>query len=762
MTLKSSSSENKKMQENGRDKGKPSGEKQGGLSARTASLSGMIRQNIHGNLWLVLLGLLVMLFNYPVNMAVQLTDAEQYYMRNGFTVYSEVGAVSSALADSGAVSGAASVIGGADGPTSVFVAEKSSELSERITEIANNILLGNYTLIPFIVIVAAALCAFAMFRYLYSRQQVDYYHSLPVSRGRRFAANYLSGALIMAGSYLVGLLGAWVVAAVYQAEGMMLFPVLKVNLGYFLLFLFLYTVSIGAMLMAGNMAVGALSLAWIWGIGPAAAGILYSIKQVHIDTLYNASGPEQKLKYLSPIAWLIDYVRYPSILGEAGTVPSPYYDKSLAEAAKLSAERIFFVLLLTAAGIALTAFLYRRRASEATGSAISFRAVKAPVRIITTVLAALLCSLIGTELSLAWTIFFTVVSAVIVHAVMDAIMCLDIRKLFLHKLELFFCAVLSLGVVLLFSFDVMGWNRYVPETDQIESASVYADLVSGQYQVDATVEAREAYGSIADGTFYPLEDKQSRSYTSFDERTTSRMKLTDPKVLEAVRALAEAGVMQNETFGKDRVAAGETAYYTHIGYQLKNGRRDERVYYLPKEELMKLLPVIVASPEFKAASYPILQVAAKDAGIFGLQLSEEAREASDQNLQKRLPELTATVGRMYYFTGEDRALRLSGLSADFDERLLSALQKDLSNMNLSDQDIEWVQNLNDETGSEDYSYLIYIPLEEKVMAEERRKGLSAAERGVDDNPYWYYDVYPIFKSFTNVRELLSVYGFVLE
>ena len=47
-----------------------------------------------------------------------------------------------------------------------------------------------------IVSLIAAVCAIQGFSYLYYRQKVDFYHSIPVKKSRRFAVIYLNGILV--------------------------------------------------------------------------------------------------------------------------------------------------------------------------------------------------------------------------------------------------------------------------------------------------------------------------------------------------------------------------------------------------------------------------------------------------------------------------------------------------------------------------------------------------------------------------------------
>lgn len=811
MTLKSLSSENKNRQElqgvslqsSGVSGGSGNGSRPEQERKASAGISfrQLVSQSIRGNLWLVLLALLTMLFNYPVNLAVQLTSLQQEFEQQGYTVTTTMmGAESGQAASVGAAatitmtSDMSSVIGGADGPTSIFIAGKTTQYGESLSDLTNRVLIGSSSMITVIVVVAAALCAFAMFHYLYSRPQVDFYHSLPVSRTKRFCAHYLGGALIMAGSHLVGLLGVGVVALVFRVPELMLGPAVWVNASFFLLFLLIYTATIGALLMAGNLAVGALATVWLWSIGPAAAGVIYTLKSVHFDTLYDPAGAEQRLQYFSPVKYLFEYASYAFRLAEAGNTPAAQDAKRVAALAPHAAKVLMFAAALTALGFVVVMFLYRRRASERAGNAVAFHGVKAPVRILTTVLAALTLSLFGTALnSTAWTVFFTVVTAIIVHAVMEVIIQLDIKKLLAHKGELLFSIVLSVLIVGAFQFDVFGYNKYIPAASEIESAAVYTSYLGNQDEQDAVVCAEQEYGSVADGTFDENALLETRYYGYLSSNSViSRMQLTGTAEIETVRKLAELGLEDRQITGGNPYVTylsdeGAQRQYIRIRYQLKNGRTEDRNYYLPEKELTEELQSLFMEPDYKEAAYPILKLAPKEAGTFGLKLSRTALEQTDEKALSELSELPATLSNQYYYSdGEDHVLDLRGLSADIGEQLLSALQKDLENMKLSDCDPNWTAELNGDTEAKTYSYLIYVPLEEQLAAEHRAQTAAGAafasesasgsasesaptsasaeqsgettRTGREYVDYWYFDVYPIYESFVNVREVLAAYG----
>ena len=127
MTSKSLSSENKNQ--------------------KSSALGALILQNLRSHMALLLLGLVVMLFNYPVNLGMRLTEARQEYMVNGYLPEAEAAEMTAVSAEA--------VIGGADGPTSIFITHPDSAVLDAF-----------FTLLP----LAAVVVGIWGFRYFSSRR----------------------------------------------------------------------------------------------------------------------------------------------------------------------------------------------------------------------------------------------------------------------------------------------------------------------------------------------------------------------------------------------------------------------------------------------------------------------------------------------------------------------------------------------------------------------------------------------------------------
>lgn len=723
MTSKSLSSENKNQ--------------------KSSALGALILQNLRSHMALLLLGLVVMLFNYPVNLGMRLTEARQEYMVNGYLPEAEAAEMTAVSAET--------VIGGADGPTSIFVAEKAVKtLPEAMREITNGVLLGPNTLIPLIVGVAAILCAFSMFRYLYSKRQTDFYQALPVSRGKRFWGNYLSGLLIMALCYGAGLLGALLVSAAFGVSHLMWAEIAASNAGYLLMFLLIYTAAGTGILLCGNLAVGVLAVGWLFSAGPVLYTLISALKTVSFDTIYDTMGMEQKLLYLSPVKYLTEYTYLPQALAER----AGYSFRELSQFQDVLLPHVTRTLLGTAAItvilLALNCWLFAKRPSESAGNALAFSRIGGPVRFITTVAAALYLALFGFSMeSLPWVILLLLIGALIMHGVMESIFHLDIKAILRHKGELIACIAVSLLGACLFWFDLLGTNSFLPERQEVSSVSVYAPGYV-QDSTDAVLQAENYYGKAGTPEFDPEGYYDAHYYLT--NSLNKRMELSSPEAVEAALQLGENGILHNNQHRRGPQYSYEGQDYVRVIYRLSGGEENDRNFYVDAALLQELMPELFAAPGYKEAVYPVLDLSKEEAGAFGLAAAKDMNETDEEALRKLSP--MSALSYQYYGGSERQVYDLTGQDAGQSEKLLSALQADLRAMDY-ETFAAYCEALESPMFSGEknpYSYLIYVPLEE-VLAKD----------GLELMDYTYTDSYPILECFTHVREVLEEsYGITLS
>ena len=119
---------------------------------------------------------------------------------------------------------------------------------------------------PIIIIGLAILIGTQGFVYLHNKRQVDFYHSQPVSRKRRFWVLWSNGIVIFLVTYLINMFLGMVVASAFGCmSGVILTGAMKGFFLYFLLFLGIYHISIIAVLLTGNTLVSLLAMAVLLG-----------------------------------------------------------------------------------------------------------------------------------------------------------------------------------------------------------------------------------------------------------------------------------------------------------------------------------------------------------------------------------------------------------------------------------------------------------------------------------------------------------------
>ena len=131
----------------------------------------------------------------------------------------------------------------------------------------------------------AILLAAVVFRFMHSRQQVDFYHSLPVRRGALFAARYLAGFALFAAAYLANLA---IASAIVACSGFA--PVLadaqipSAIASHMVFFLLIYSICVLAHQLAGTTATGVLCCALLFIGPPAAVGLYTAYMEMFLTT----------------------------------------------------------------------------------------------------------------------------------------------------------------------------------------------------------------------------------------------------------------------------------------------------------------------------------------------------------------------------------------------------------------------------------------------------------------------------------------------
>ena len=446
-------------------------------------------------------------------------------------------------------------------------------MNERMDETVEA-LFGLNGFMPVIVIGLAILIGMQGFVYLHNKRQVDFYHSQPVSRKRRFLVLWFNGIVIFVVTYLINMLLGMVVAAAYGTmSGVILGGALKAFLLYFLLFLGIYHISIIAVLLTGNTLVSLLAMAVLLGYEIAARAMAVVMAASFFLTF--GSGEEEKIfdTILSPIVNIYKHI----ILSGREYNYSQYADKSYT----YGGTAVGLLILAVFFGV-VSFFLYEKRASESHGNSISFPKIKEILRFALLLLIGSFGTYViyyvagkSVALGIAGAVFFIALG----HAVIQLIYEVDFRAIRKKWLT----AIISLASVILiflgFKYDWIGYDSKIPKQSQVES--VYLSLAAEGFANNQRV--------MLDGTeIYHL---------SYAKRN---MELTD---LDTIYELLE----NRERIKRTTVEFDGTYETVRITFRLKNGKTQSRCLYFKYEENLGVLDKIYHMEEYQLANNQVLE-----------------------------------------------------------------------------------------------------------------------------------------------------------
>lgn len=408
---------------------------------------------------------------------------------------------------------------------------------------------GENLFVKFVVLVLAAVCGVSAFAYLHSRQKVDFYHSLPISRTRLFFTNFATSALCVLPMYLVML--AVTVACAFGmgfGEAVHWGPIGGAVLVGVVFFLLIYALSALAAILCGNTIISLLLLLWILFAPVAVIGLQSDLFDLFYRHYTMPAGLGAVMINVCPPAAFIEL------------------DGQVGNAAAGRSQLILLLAYLLAAVLvtALCWFLFRIRKSERAGTALAFEPAKTPIKIFMCLVAGVAVGLLFNMVANGfWFWPGLMIGAVLFHWLVEIIYAFDFHAIFAKPLHLAVVLVILAAGMMCLKFDVTGYDRWLPNENKIAAVDIDNNVIDPA--------------------------------------------LITPENMEAVRRLAEIGISTSQETGaqEDNMFA-ESYRYQEITYRLTNGRVAGRAYQLPdNEEVATLLTQISNSEEFKRAKWPL-------------------------------------------------------------------------------------------------------------------------------------------------------------
>ena len=311
-------------------------------------------------------------------------------------------------------------------------------------------------LLSLVAITGAVICALQGFSYLFNKQQLDFYHALPVRRQKLFIIRWVNGVLFyIVPALIFSLLCLIVLAAFGFFNASMLFAVGTGFLHNLLIFFVVYHTAIFFCMLSGHILVslGLLSIFSIYMF--MIVELIPTFMSVYYTTYQNYSyGLSGYLSYLAP-AYLV------CKLLNVTTLPLLGY-------AVIFATVLFFGSII----------LYLRRPSETAGKAIAFSGLQPVIRVLIVVPVAIYIGLAFGQLASGsrafWSIFGLLLFAVLIHMILNVIFAFDIHAALQHRKELAFSAIISVLFISVFAFNILKLDDQIPAQNSVEA--VYMDL----------------------------------------------------------------------------------------------------------------------------------------------------------------------------------------------------------------------------------------------------------------------------------------------
>lgn len=438
----------------------------------------------------------------------------------------------------------------------------------------------------------AIIFAYVSFAFLYSRSRVDLYHSLPISRRKIYSSFAITAILpfflIETFVTIVLILEMGIKNLKYSYVIKLIISTYFYNLVFFIIF---FSITIIAISVTGNRFVG-LALTLLLLIGPEIIfGIFNDYMQFCFQTKYYGS---------------VNFADFWVLLMPASAADS--CANLISKNTMLFVGFVIEALLLLIFGC----YLYSIRPSECTSQAICYKFLQPLIRIPSVALAALFGGIyvvyISGSLTVTWywITFFTV--AIIVQILLSGIFYGDFRKVYKDWIQFIVSLVIAVIVALFFLYDMFGYDRYIPNKDSIEYASISLNSIQGEitnYDLENGFDGIELV--YRDSWAYRLENTKIYDTDVVLKLAEAGINNLDPTVSVFERVKPSDEAIEGEINTQEDSSREENSYV--IKYHLKNGRDVYRSYSADIDLTYEDTKKIFDSDEYKNGIYQFDDIA---------------------------------------------------------------------------------------------------------------------------------------------------------
>ena len=449
-------------------------------------------------------------------------------------------------------------------------------LSTRIREAATEFLgIGSHSII--LVWGFALLFGLQSFSYLYDSKKVDFYFSQPITRKKRFIATYMSAVvsylLIMGCGMLFGLLIAALRGGFYGA----LVPAVIIEyINLFIQFISLYSITILASALCGNIFAALCSTAFFWLAEIVIRAMVYALADSYFATFGSEIGDFMGHGFTSPI------LNYVSVFESAMRMQENPGMAAVSTAAIAYLPMMIKNLSLGIVAAILAYLAFEKRKLEYAGKSVAFPFMEHIYKCVAawiggTGMGLIIVSIFDTNSPLSASAIFAIcVGVFTVCVVGEGIFAMNVRRVFHRAWQIPAMVAVCVLVMTGFYYDWTGYDRFSPEPDQISAITIYPN---DSYNV------LENYYRFRDG-YYPAEYLRENT------------RIAD---VDAALTVAREGQRQRRSMIRDGITDEQLGESVTVEYFMKNGSVKYRSAILPADIDSSVMDRILSQDDYAEA-----------------------------------------------------------------------------------------------------------------------------------------------------------------
>lgn len=354
-----------------------------------------------------------------------------------------------------------------------------------------------FALIPLMAILGVIMVC-AMTRYTKKRETVDFYHSLPITRGRLYASWLLAGLTLLIVPFIIMSAVTLIILGANDAMSFTLFGAYMRSLGESLVY----------MLLLGGISV--------------VVGMISGTTVVHLLLCGTA------VVIIPLFYWAVVY--FTSIFNENMWVSWYYNSEFMARLSPLTrymfnSERLNTTeavvwLLLAAAMFVGGYFIYRVRKSERAGTPVVFRPVGEVIKYLLIIMMTLLGGIFFYEVmySFGWTVFGMVCGALLTFMLTNSVLAKTAKSMFRGWKGLCVYGGVCVVCMCVLIFNLFGINTSIPSESDLARVDVLFDygidtmsfeddeVMSALYRLYTDSDWREPYGYGPSSASYDMAE----------------------------------------------------------------------------------------------------------------------------------------------------------------------------------------------------------------------------------------------------------------